>query len=110
MADCYIAFALKNRRLWNVLFQHMPTEEVGDPHGANSILRDMRNEFVSAGGALHTGGNPHGAERLAASVWFCVHAMSAIAVSEKDMGLDPGDAAEYIGVITEAVIAHADRH
>lgn len=109
LAECYISFALKNRRLWNVLFQHTPNEDVADLQDVKSTLRGMRQEFGAAVAALTAGGDPAGAERLAASVWFCIHGLSAIAVSEKEIDLDPSDAASYVGVMTDAVIALAEK-
>lgn len=109
LAECYISFALKNRRLWNLLFQHTPKEDIADLKDAKSILRDMRQEFGAAVASLTASGNNVDVEKLAACVWFCVHGLSAIAVSEKDIDLDPRDAASYVSVMTDAVMALADR-
>lgn len=107
LAECYIAFALKNRRLWNVLFQHTAKEQDADVKAVTGALRDMRSEFATAVASMTSGGESHDAQRLASSVWFCVHGLSAIAVSEKEIDLSPADAASYVNVLTEAIIALA---
>lgn len=109
LAECYIAFALRNRRLWNVLFQHTPKEDIPDIHAARGTLRDMRNEFGTAVTALTAGRDDAETERLAACVWFSVHGLSAIAVSEKEIGLSPADTASYVSLMTDAIIMMAER-
>lgn len=109
LADAYIAFALKNRRLWNVLFQHTAKEDVSQMRGAYADLREMRKEFAAAAASLVSGRSSADTEQLAATIWFCVHGISAIAVSEKELDLDPALAASYVRTMTDAVIALAQR-
>lgn len=107
LAECYISFALKNRRLWNTVFQHTPKETDSDVQAVKATLQDMRNEFATAVASLTSAGGLPDAQRLASSVWFCLHGLSAIAVSEKEIDLSPADAVSHVNVLTEAIIALA---
>lgn len=109
LTDCYIAFALKNRRLWNVLFQHNAQEDMLRLSGVDGALREIRQEFSAAILSLVSGGPASKAEDLAGAIWFCVHGISALAVSEKESDLKPDVAARHVRTMTDAVIALAQR-
>ena len=107
LAECYIAFALKNRRLWNVLFQHSPKVDPSELAGVNGALKAMHDEFREAVAQLMQSRRPEEIEQLASGVWFSIHGISSIAVSEKILDIDPAHAAGYVGIMTDAAIAMA---
>lgn len=107
LAECHIAFALKNRRLWNVLFQHSPSVAPSELAGVNGALEAMREEFREAVAQLMHARHPDEAERLASGVWYSIHGISSIAVSEKVLDIEPAQAAGYVAIMIDAAIAMA---
>ena len=103
LAHAYVRFALDNKRLWNLLFQHQPPGEgvSGTLHvGVNTIIATVTEAL-----APHMrDAKPGEADRAARVLWAGVHGITAIAVTEKSPTMTPETAEAYVESLTATYI------
>lgn len=107
LAESYMGFALKNRRLWNLLFQQVPRQDSPNRAATSSILMELRNEFHNVVASIMADKDPAETKRLADSLWFTLYGLSGIAVSERDINCDPRLVASYVRTTVDGTIALA---
>ena len=103
LARAYIGFAMENKRLWNLLFQHQPPSA-----GSSDRLHAGVNRIISVVADTVTGLLPNAkngaADRAARTLWAGVHGISAIAVTEKSPTMTPETASAYVEELTATYI------
>ena len=103
LARAYVRFALDNKRLWNLLFQHQPPGE-----GVSGTLHDGVNAIIvtvtEALAALLPNAKAGEADRAARVLWAGVHGITAIAVTEKSPTMTPETAEAYVESLTATYI------
>lgn len=104
LARHYVDFALRHRRLWNLLFQHQL------PIGAvvSTALHERVNAIVAivatALRPLLPKSRPEDLDRTARVLWAAVHGVSAIAVTDKGPTMTTETAQSYAAQLIDAVL------
>jgi AcrR family transcriptional regulator len=103
LARAYVSFALTNRRLWNLLFQHQPPA-----NGSSDQLHDGVNKIIAAVAdaiaPLMPNAKDGAADHAARVLWAGVHGITAIAVTEKSPTMTPETALSYVEALTTTYI------
>ena len=87
----YIGYALHNRHLWNLLFQHVPEERVTAPEQIDERIETIIGLLRHAIEPLANGSPGCEADKCARTIWAGIHGISAIAVTEKSASVTPGN-------------------
>lgn len=108
LAHCYVDFAIKNKRLWNLLLQHStPSGKTRDAILAES-LTEMPRVFRNAIAPLMARRTEDDIDQTAKAIWYGLHGISAIAVNDK-MGWEPAAAiAAHATTLVEGMIAYIE--
>lgn len=100
MARAYLEFALKNRRLWNLLFTHylpdgatVPPQLHENINAVSAAAADLLSKFLPN----HT--RPE-IEIAAKALWAGVHGITAIAVTDKGPSMTGATALMFVNQLT----------
>ena len=104
LANGYVQFAIENRHLWNLLFQHQPPRN-GTQH--DRLHRGI-NEIIAIVAQAVAPLLPHAAaediDRWARVLWAGVHGITAIAVTGKAPTLISSTAPAYVDELTSTFV------
>lgn len=109
LARCYMEFALNNRRLWNLLFQHSPPAGKLDAEELSRQLNHMAAIFRDALAPLMAQHPAAESEDYGNALWFGLHGASAMAVNEKLSATPPARIAAYAYICVDALLAQLER-
>lgn len=109
LAHCYMDFALKNRRLWNLLFQHAPPAGKMDHEALARILASMTGVIRDALGPIMEGRPGGDVDQAAHTIWLSLHGMSAMAVNDKMITTPAAAISASALTLVDGVLALLDR-
>jgi AcrR family transcriptional regulator len=103
LARAYVTFALENKRIWNLLFQHQPpgaatNEKLHD--GVNTIIAHVAGVVAK----LVPRAKDSEADQAARVLWAGVHGITAIAVTEKGPTMKPETALAFVEALTATYV------
>lgn len=108
LADSYIGFALKNHRLWNLLFQH--------PGPAATRAGELEERYESMVALIREAltpamrrARPEDLDQTARALWACLHGMSALAVAEKSTPMSRTAAPRYVSLLIDHVLGGLEK-
>ena len=105
LSAAYIDFALENRRVWNLLFQHHLPSETAVPAPFHDNINKMIEIVKVALAPLMAGAKPEVIDRKARVMWAGVHGISAIAVTDKSPTMTSQTAQEFVKSFTATYLA-----
>jgi AcrR family transcriptional regulator len=108
LAQCYIAFAISNRRLWNLLFQHHLPLEKSVPKSIDDGFDAAVLAFSEALSPLMAGQSTAMIEQRARALWTGVHGISAVVVSDKTRPVSPETAKGYVHSFVDGLLCSLD--
>ena len=104
LAHGYVNFAIENKHLWNLLFQHQPPRNGTQPdrlhQGINAIIAIVKE----TAGPLVPHATPEEIDRSARVLWAGVHGITAIAVTDKAPTLTSATALDYVDELTSTFV------
>ena len=105
LSAAYIDFALENRRVWNLLFQHHLPSDTAVPAPFHDNINRMIEIVTIALAPLMAGAKPEAIDRTARVMWAGVHGISAIAVTDKAPTMTSQTAQEFVKSFTATYLA-----
>lgn len=109
LGRCYIDFALKNRRLWNLLFQHSPPSGTQGSELLSSSLASLATTIRHAVRPLMSQRSDADINEAAMAIWLSLHGMSAMAVSDQTSQATPEAVASYSAFLLDGALSLLER-
>ena len=94
LGRAYVGFAIENKRLWNLLFQHQPPS-AGASDKLHSGVNRIAAIIAEAIGPLTPDTSEDAALQAGRTLWAGVHGITAIAVTEKSPTMRPETAQAF---------------
>lgn len=104
LAGSYLDFAIANRRLWNLLFQHTPSAGKQSFEALDQHFQTMIAILRAALDPMMRTSSPASIDQMARSIWLALHGISAIAVNDKTV-LRADAAGPGVALVIEGIIA-----
>lgn len=105
LSAAYIDFALKNKRVWNLLFQHRLANNTAVPASFHDNINKMIEIVKIALAPLMAGATAETIDRKARVMWAGVHGISAIAVTDKAPNMTSQTAQDFVKSFTATYLA-----
>lgn len=110
LADRYIGYAMDNRRLWNLLFQHHLPPGKPQSKTLDDTVEAIVASFADALRPLMADRPTADVDQIARVIWASVHGISAIAVTDKTAAISAGNARHYVAQLVEGVLCGLQRN
>lgn len=104
LANAYITFAMGNRKLWNLLFQHNPAFEGAQPQQLDEKIEMLVAVLRDAIQPVMPGGDSKESDQTARTIWAGMHGISAIAATDKTASLTSSAAPAYVAQLVEGFL------
>lgn len=104
LAHGYVNFAIENRHLWNLLFQHQPPRHGTQPDRLHGGINDIVAIVAQTAAPLLPNATAEVIDRSARVLWAGVHGITAIAVTEKAPTLISSTALAYVDELTSMFV------
>lgn len=83
IATCYLSFAARNPKLWNLLFEHHSVEQRKIPEWYRQKLEALLGKVEDALRPLATDLEPEALRRSARVLWAGVHGLASLSAADK---------------------------
>lgn len=103
-AKTYLAFALENKFMWNLLFTHNMPQNTKIPIGLIDNISKVSRFVQDAVARLMPSASTSDVEIAAKSLWAGVHGITAVAVTEKGPSLNPATAHIFVNHLVTTYI------
>lgn len=104
LAHGYVQFAIENRHLWNLLFQHQPPRNGTQPDRLHRGINEIVAIVAQTVAPILPHAKPEEIDRSARILWAGVHGMTAIAVTDKASTLIGSTAPAYVNELTSTFV------
>lgn len=104
LAHGYVNFAIENRHLWNLLFQHQPARNGTQPDRLHRGINEIIAIVAQTAAPLLPNATPEEIDRSARVLWAGVHGITAIAVTDKAPTLISSTALTYVDELTSTFV------
>ena len=104
LAHGYVNFAIENKHLWNLLFQHQPPRNGTQPDRLHQGINDIIAMIAQTAGPLMAGATAQEIDRSARVLWAGVHGITAIAVTGRAPTLNSETALAYVDELTSTFV------
>lgn len=92
IANCYLAFASRNPKLWNLLFEHHIPVSQSVPDSYRKKFDSLMGKVEDALRPLSLGRSPEDIKRSARVLWAGVHGISTLSAADKLSIISEADA------------------
>ncbi|MBX9683314.1 MAG: TetR/AcrR family transcriptional regulator [Hyphomicrobium sp.] len=104
LAKTYVDYALRNRKLWNLLFSHSLPTTVSPSKVLHDYVFSIGDTVCAALAPLMIGASAEEKSLAARVLWAGVHGITAIAVTDKAPVLTASTALDYTHVLTQTFL------
>ena len=96
LANCYLDFAARNPKLWNLLFEHNIPASQGVPESYRQMFEALMGTIEDALRPLSGELGAEDIKRAARVLWAGVHGIASLSAADKQSVIDPGDASALV--------------